>query len=57
MSLPWISTREEWLAARSALQVEEDEAVAMLARVAAGAGALPLNPAGVAGPNTMRGGS
>ena len=42
MSLPPISTREEWLAARKALQVNEDEAVATLARVSEERRALPM---------------
>jgi predicted dithiol-disulfide oxidoreductase (DUF899 family) len=42
MSLPRIGTREEWLVARRALQVKEDEAVATLARVSAERRALPM---------------
>jgi predicted dithiol-disulfide oxidoreductase (DUF899 family) len=42
MSLPPIGTREEWLAARRALQVKEDEATALLAQVSEQRRALPM---------------
>jgi predicted dithiol-disulfide oxidoreductase (DUF899 family) len=42
MSLPPISSREEWLVARRALQVTEDEAVRTLARVSEERRALPM---------------
>jgi predicted dithiol-disulfide oxidoreductase (DUF899 family) len=42
MSLPRISTREEWLVARSALQRQEDEVAAMLARVSAERREMPM---------------
>jgi predicted dithiol-disulfide oxidoreductase (DUF899 family) len=42
MSLPPIATREEWLVAREALQRQEDEAVAALARASAARRALPM---------------
>ena len=42
MSLPPIGTREEWLAARRALRIKEDAAVAALARVAEERRALPM---------------
>jgi predicted dithiol-disulfide oxidoreductase (DUF899 family) len=42
VSLPPIASREEWLAARRAVQIQEDEAVAQLARVAEVRRALPM---------------
>jgi predicted dithiol-disulfide oxidoreductase (DUF899 family) len=42
MTMPSIGTREEWLAARRALQVHEDEATAALARVSEQRRRLPM---------------
>jgi predicted dithiol-disulfide oxidoreductase (DUF899 family) len=44
MSLPRIGTREEWLAARRALQRDEDEATALVARVSEQRRSLPMVP-------------
>src|SRR6478752_351062 len=42
MSLPLVSSRKEWIVARRALQVQEDEAVRMFAQVSAARRALPM---------------
>jgi predicted dithiol-disulfide oxidoreductase (DUF899 family) len=42
MSLPLVSSREEWIVARRALQVQEDEAVRIFAQVSAARRALPM---------------